>query len=66
MQPHEQEGKTLRKIRPYPSVVLDDIEPVDQDVQDMGEKMLGAVLGLLGVIVIVLASLLIYIMDAIL
>ena len=54
-----------RKVKPYP-VVPEDIAPVDQDVQDMGEKMLGAVLGLLVVIVIVLGALLIYIMDAIL
>ena len=43
-----------RKVKPYPAVVPDDIEPVPEKWQTVGTLMLTAIMGVLAVVCILL------------
>ena len=46
--------ETTRKIKPYPSIVPDDIEPVPESWQKVGAVMLTAIMGALAVVCLAL------------
>jgi hypothetical protein len=45
---------TVRKLKPYPSIVPDDIEPVSDTWQTVGTVMLTAIMGALAVVCILI------------
>jgi len=47
-------AKETRKVKPYPAVVPEDIEPVPEVWQTVGTMMLTAIMGVLAVVCILL------------
>lgn len=54
MKPHEQEGKELRKIKPYPQVAPDEFKPIEKYEFDAISWLVGAASAMLFVIGLIL------------
>lgn len=66
MAPHEQEGKLLRKIKPYPQVAPDEDTAMQEIESDLPGVLIGAAMAVLGVIFLFLIGVTVYVWSLVL
>lgn len=66
MQPHEQEGKTRRRVKPYPAVAPDMDTAMDEIDDELPAMLLVAVVAVLVVIFLLLLGATVYVWSLVL